>query len=86
MRLIRKTPRARKKEKPLEKFDKNWGRHQVIYVKVGSLVRWCIDGPRKGFTIKVLNAWWRSSYSRGLLLLFIFAMNYFHLCQKYNKI
>jgi len=29
----------------IKKFDKSWGRHQVVCVKVGSFVRWCYDGP-----------------------------------------
>jgi len=47
MRLIRKTPRVKKKL--LEKFDKSWSRHQVICVRIGNFVRWCYDEPQGGF-------------------------------------
>ncbi len=47
MRLIKKTLFGRKKTS--QEFNKSWDRHQVICVKVGSFVRWCYDGPRRGF-------------------------------------
>jgi hypothetical protein len=36
----------------LKHFDhsnKMWGRHQVICTRLGNFVRWCFDGPQKGF-------------------------------------
>jgi len=40
-------------------------------------------GPKGASSIKVPSAWWHSSRSGGLLLLlFLFAMNFFHVCQK----
>ncbi len=47
VRLIKQTPRANKKL--IKKFDRSWGRHQVIHVKVDNFVRWCYDGPQRGF-------------------------------------
>ncbi len=44
MRLIKKIPKI-KKQTLFEKFDKSWGRHQVICVRICSFVRWCYDGP-----------------------------------------
>jgi hypothetical protein len=47
MRLIKKTLRVERKL--LEKFDKSSGRHRVICVRIGNFVRWCYDGPWRGF-------------------------------------
>jgi len=68
MRLIRKTLTTQKKKSLLlgqkksllEKFDKSWGKHQVICVRVDSFVRWCYDGPRReeASSIKVSSTWW----------------------------
>ncbi len=39
-------------------------------------------GPEGASSIKVPNVQWRSSHFGGLLFFFLFAMNFFHLCQK----
>jgi hypothetical protein len=68
MRLVRKTLMTQKKslllgqkKSFLEKFDKSWGKHQVICARVNSFVRWSsYDGPRReeAFSIKVSSTTW----------------------------
>jgi hypothetical protein len=38
-----------KEMKYLKKFDKSWGKHKVICDKRGRFIKWCYDGPQKGF-------------------------------------
>ncbi len=81
-----------KLEKPLGQ-KKNFLR-SLIRVEVGTrlfvleqvaLLGGVTMGPQWTSLIKVLSARWHSSCSMGLLLLFFFAMNSFHLCQNLKK-
>ncbi len=83
MRLIRKTPRV----------EKNFSR-SLIRVGVGirifvleyvALLGGVMMGPEWASLIKVLSAQWHSSCSRGLLFLFLLAMNSFRWCQNLKK-
>jgi hypothetical protein len=79
MRLIRKTPRAKKNFSSLIRGGVDT---RLFVLEEVVLLGGVMMGPEGASSIKVLGMWWRSSDSGGLLFLFLFTMNSFHLCKK----